>query len=71
MVLLSKVPVPVVIPGSQDADEPGERKSSLPAQSSVEGDEGDKGKGKPVSHGKCCMLDLLLTWTLKGSIAIH
>ncbi|XP_056623010.1 zinc finger MYM-type protein 4 isoform X2 [Triplophysa dalaica] len=44
------VPVPVVIPGSQDADEPGERKSSLPAQSSVEDDEGDKGKGKPLSH---------------------
>ncbi|XP_057199456.1 zinc finger MYM-type protein 4 isoform X2 [Triplophysa rosa] len=44
------VPVPVVIPGSQDADEPEERKTSLPAQSSMEDDEGDKGKGKPVSH---------------------
>lgn len=44
------VPVPMVIPGSQDAAEQKDTKCSLPAQSSVEDDEVEKGKDKPASH---------------------
>ncbi|XP_052001833.1 zinc finger MYM-type protein 4-like isoform X2 [Xyrauchen texanus] len=48
--LLLPVPVPMVIPGSQDTPEPKDTKCSLPAQSSVEDDEGEMGKVKPVLH---------------------
>uniref|UniRef100_A0A8C1HCB3 Si:ch211-266o15.1 n=1 Tax=Cyprinus carpio carpio TaxID=630221 RepID=A0A8C1HCB3_CYPCA len=44
------VPVPMVIPGSQDSAEQKDTKCSLPAQSSVEDDDVEKGKDKPVSH---------------------
>uniref|UniRef100_A0A8C2IX19 Si:ch211-266o15.1 n=1 Tax=Cyprinus carpio TaxID=7962 RepID=A0A8C2IX19_CYPCA len=44
------VPVPVVIPGSQEAAEQKDTKCSLPAQSSVEDDEVEKGKDKPILH---------------------
>uniref|UniRef100_A0A8C1GIL8 Si:ch211-266o15.1 n=1 Tax=Cyprinus carpio TaxID=7962 RepID=A0A8C1GIL8_CYPCA len=44
------VPVPVVIPGSQEAAEQKDTKCSLPAQSSVEDDEVEKGKDKPALH---------------------
>ncbi|XP_009291177.1 zinc finger MYM-type protein 4 isoform X2 [Danio rerio] len=44
------VPVPMVIPGPQDAPEQKDTKCSLPAQSSVEDDEPEKGKDKPASH---------------------
>ncbi|XP_051502519.1 zinc finger MYM-type protein 4-like isoform X1 [Myxocyprinus asiaticus] len=44
------VPVPMVIPGSQDTPESKDTKCSLPAQSSVEEDEVEKGKDKPVLH---------------------
>lgn len=45
------MPVPVVIPGSQEAAEQKDTKCSLPAQSSVEDDEVEKGKDKPALHG--------------------
>ncbi|XP_059374636.1 zinc finger MYM-type protein 4-like isoform X1 [Carassius carassius] len=44
------VPVPMVIPGSQDSPEQKDTECSLPAQSSVEDDDVDKGKDKPASH---------------------
>ncbi|XP_016105624.1 zinc finger MYM-type protein 4-like isoform X1 [Sinocyclocheilus grahami] len=44
------VPVPMVIPGSQDSAEQKDTKCSLPAQSSVEDDDVEKGKDKPASH---------------------
>ncbi|KAI2654206.1 Zinc finger MYM-type protein 4 [Labeo rohita] len=44
------VPVPMVIPGSQEGAEQKDTTSSLPAQSSVEDDDVEKGKDKPVSH---------------------
>ncbi|XP_077095202.1 zinc finger MYM-type protein 4 isoform X2 [Siphateles boraxobius] len=42
------VPVPMVIPGYQDTAEKKDTKCSLPAQSSVEDDEVEKGKDKPA-----------------------
>uniref|UniRef100_A0A673HU98 Zinc finger MYM-type protein 4-like n=1 Tax=Sinocyclocheilus rhinocerous TaxID=307959 RepID=A0A673HU98_9TELE len=44
------VPVPMVIPGSQDSAEQKDTKCSLPAQSSVEDDDVEKGKDKLASH---------------------
>ncbi|KAF4102022.1 zinc finger MYM-type protein 4 isoform X1 [Onychostoma macrolepis] len=44
------VPVPMVIPESQEAAEQKDTKCSLPAQSSVEDDDVEKGKDKPASH---------------------
>lgn len=46
-----QVPVPLVIPGYQDTAEKKDTKCSLPAQSSVEDDEVEKGKDKPALLG--------------------
>ncbi|XP_017331360.1 zinc finger MYM-type protein 4 isoform X4 [Ictalurus punctatus] len=45
------IPVPLVVPASQESAQPSSAKVSVPSQSSVEDEDVEKGKSRPLSHG--------------------
>ncbi|XP_047677661.1 zinc finger MYM-type protein 4 isoform X2 [Tachysurus fulvidraco] len=45
------IPVPLVVPASQESAQPSSAKGSVPSQSSVEDEDAEKGKSRPLSHG--------------------
>ncbi|KAK3537675.1 hypothetical protein QTP70_017092, partial [Hemibagrus guttatus] len=45
------IPVPLIVPNSPEAAQPSSTKGSVPSQSSVEDEDVEKGKSRPLSHG--------------------
>ncbi|MCJ8737164.1 hypothetical protein PDJAM_G00020830 [Pangasius djambal] len=45
------IPVPMIVPASQESAQPNSTKGGVPSQSSVEDEDVEKGKSRPLSHG--------------------
>lgn len=45
-----QIPVPLVVPASQEPAQPSSTKGSVPSQSSMEDEDVEKSKSRPLSH---------------------